>query len=207
MVSLNLNEIEKIATSAARAYGPVDKIDVTHSMSSYMVHLRIRWRNMTVAGKEELRIGIPMNIFYSIDDPVQIIRRELENHLGPVGMTFGRNLYRDAAAVAAMAYTNPTTPMPLPTIPAYPHEPKSWLGFSWQVRNNSTIEHPDKLLEARLRVTPRFDHGTLYLSTDKVFVFYVKDGVGSVIEDPIELFPSDALVAALRLVIGNNPEG
>jgi hypothetical protein len=45
------------------------------------------------------------------------------------------------------------------------------------------------------------EHLHVYLGKDTAKVFYVKDGEHSVIDDDITLFPSDALVTALRLLL------
>jgi hypothetical protein len=69
----------------------------------------------------------------------------------------------------------------------------------------SGLSQPLDLLLNRLRrqALPGnvIEHLHVYLGKDTAKVFYVKDGEHSVIDDDITLFPSDALVTALRLLL------
>jgi len=72
---------------------------------------------------------------------------------------------------------------------------------------NSSWATPDELMKAirmRLRKSwiSELDCIQAVKSGDKVFVFVVKDGQATVLEDSVDLFPSDALTAQLKLLIG-----
>jgi hypothetical protein len=65
---------------------------------------------------------------------------------------------------------------------------------------------PLDLLKGRLRITggpfKGIEHVHIYAARDKVFVFYLKDGVPNVLEDEAAMFPSDTLIGQFRLIMG-----
>jgi hypothetical protein len=67
------------------------------------------------------------------------------------------------------------------------------------------MEHM-QLLFARLRVpqgqTTPFSFLNCHVGDKKAFVFVVKNGEAVTLEDDPDLFPSDALIGQLRLLIG-----
>lgn len=65
---------------------------------------------------------------------------------------------------------------------------------------------PEQMLAMRMRWSPMerypLDHISMYIAKDKAFIFVVKDGSHVTIEDDAALFPSDALITQLRLLVG-----
>lgn len=65
---------------------------------------------------------------------------------------------------------------------------------------------PIQMIAMRLRVPPGqklpFDHVNAYLSDKVAAVFIVQNGKVVVLEDEPAIFPSDKLIAELRLLIG-----
>lgn len=47
-----------------------------------------------------------------------------------------------------------------------------------------------------------FEHISLHMSEKTTFIFIVKGGQAVILEDEVEMFPSDKLVAAIKLLIG-----
>lgn len=79
-----------------------------------------------------------------------------------------------------------------------------------RIPDNDKWKQPEELLRAikmRLHVDPYHsraidwvEHIDAKVSGDKVFVWIIKDGQATIIEDQVSLFPSDALTTQLRML-------